>query len=331
MQKKNILISKSIPSDVKSYHEFCTFFGLKELIKVPTRTTTSSSTFIDHILASYPERVTQCRVIDVSLSDHQLLYCTRKISRIESGSHKQIQFRSFKHYTVDLFDQELSKLNFPNYQNYNEINEAYNDFIQKIMSVIDRVAPIKERRVKQNSQEWFDGEIAYEIKNRDKLFKKFKKSKLHIDKDIYNAARFKVRKMIFNKKRSFLEKKLSGSIAKPKDIRKALKSLGLPNKIGFPSCEVNALKINNTVERDANSVLEGFKNYYSTLAENLVKMLPKAPNKYSTNTVIKYYEHMIQGCHFNLTSVSEYSIITILKVTQVSKAAGLDDLSGSFL
>ena len=38
------------------------------------------------------------------------------------------------------------------------------------------------------------GEIANEIKNRDKLFKKFKKSKLHIDKDIYNAARYKVGK-----------------------------------------------------------------------------------------------------------------------------------------
>ena len=30
--------------------------------------------------------------------------------------------------------------------------------------------PIKETQVKQNSQEWFDGEIANEIKNRDKLF-----------------------------------------------------------------------------------------------------------------------------------------------------------------
>ena len=74
------------------------------------------------------------------------------------------------------------------------------------MSVIAKVAPIKERRVKQNSQEWFDGEIADEIKNRDKLFKKFKKSKLHIDKDIYNVARYKVRKMIFDKNRSFFEK-----------------------------------------------------------------------------------------------------------------------------
>ena len=123
------------------------------------------------------------------------------------------------------------------------------------------------------------GEIADEIKNRDKLFKKFKKSKLHIDKDIYNAARYKVKKMIFNKKRSYFEKKLSESIGKPKDLWKALKSLGLPNKIS--SCEVSALKINNAVEHDANSVLLGFKDYYSTtFAENFVNMLPKALNKY---------------------------------------------------
>ena len=60
-------------------------------------------------------------------------------------------------------------------------------------------------------------------------------------------------------------------------------------------------------------------------------MLPKAPNKYSINTVVTYYEHMIQGCHFNLISVSGNSILTILKATQVSKAAGLDNLSGHFL
>ena len=137
---------------------------LKQLIKVPTRTTTSSSTIIDHILASYLERVAQCGVIEVSLSDHQLIYCTRKISRIKRGSHKQMQFRSFKHYTVNLFEQELSKLNFPNYQNYNEINEAYNDFIQKFMSVIDRVAPIKKDGLNQTLRNGLMGRLRMKLK-----------------------------------------------------------------------------------------------------------------------------------------------------------------------
>ena len=52
---------------------------------------------------------------------------------------------------------------------------------------------------------------------------------------------------------------------------------GLPSEMS--SCEVNTLKINNKVEQDFNSVLKGFRNYYSILAENLVKMLSKPTNK----------------------------------------------------
>ena len=108
-----------------------------------------------------------------------------------------------------------------------------------------------------------------------------------------------------------------------------MRSLGLPSKTS--SCEVNVLKINSKVEHDFNSVLEGFRNYYSTLAVNLVKMLPKPTNKYSINSVIKYYEQLFPSDYFHLTSVSKNSILTILKATQVSKAAGIDNLSGRFL
>ena len=65
-----MLNKKSIPSDVKSYYEFCTFFRLHQLIKVQTCITCNSVTIIDHILASYPERVTQQGIIDVGLCDH---------------------------------------------------------------------------------------------------------------------------------------------------------------------------------------------------------------------------------------------------------------------
>ena len=87
-----------------------------------------------------------------------------------------------------------------------------------------------------------------------------------------------------------------------------MRSLGLLSKTS--SCEVSALKIKNTVEHDVNSVLEGFSNYYSALAENLVKMLPKPLNKYFINTFIKYYEHVILDYYFHLASVSEISILT---------------------
>ena len=64
------------------------------------------------------------------------------------------------------------------------------------MEVIDLVAPIKSRRIKQNSQERFDGEVAEKKSVLDKLFKKFKKSKLHIDKKIYKIAQYEGQKLI---------------------------------------------------------------------------------------------------------------------------------------
>ena len=132
-----------------------------------------------------------------------------------------------------------------------------------------------------------------------------------------------IHKLILNKK------KLSECIGKPKELWKALKSLGLPNKTA--SCEVSALKVNKTVQRDSNLVLGGFKDYHSNLARNLLKKLPKPPNKFTLNSVFQHYKGIIQSNSLNLATVSENTILTILKNTKVSKAAGLDNLSCRFL
>ena len=72
------------------------------------------------------------------------------------------------------------------------------------MGIIDLVATIKSKRIKRNSQELFDGEVTEKISVRGKLFKKCKKSKFHIDKEIYKIARYEVQKLISYKKKSFL-------------------------------------------------------------------------------------------------------------------------------
>ena len=86
------------------------------------------------------------------------------------------------------------------------------------MSVIDKLAPSKTKRIKGNSQEWFDGEVLESIALRDKLFKKFKRSKLNVDKEIYNKARNRSHRLILQKKKEYFENKLKENIAKPKDL-----------------------------------------------------------------------------------------------------------------
>ena len=91
------------------------------------------------------------------------------------------------------------------------MNKAYENFIQKLMSVIDKLAPVKTERVKGNSQEWFDREVLESIALRDKLFKKFKRSKLNVDKEFYNKARNKLHRLILQKKKKrVLRKQIKG-------------------------------------------------------------------------------------------------------------------------
>ena len=87
--EKNLNTSRGktvISPDVKSYIEFCSTLGLKQLIKAPTRITSSTSTLTDHILTSSSEKVVQAGIIETSLSDHQRIFCTRKIKRAKPNT-----------------------------------------------------------------------------------------------------------------------------------------------------------------------------------------------------------------------------------------------------
>ena len=180
--------------------------GLKQLIQSPTRVTCSTSTLTDHILASAPSRVSQKGVINEGVSNHQLIFCTRKISRIKTGgAHKYLNFWSLKNYTADYYKEALKQIDFPNYENFGDDYEVYSNFFQKLMTVIDKIAPYKSKRVKGNSQKWLDGEVFEKLNLRNKLFKKFKKSRLYIDKELYKKSKYDALKLIASKKQAFFD------------------------------------------------------------------------------------------------------------------------------
>ena len=63
------------------------------------------------------------------------------------------------------------------------------------------------------------------ISERDKLFKKFKNSCLHVDKDKEcKEAKNEVQKLICTKKKAYFGRKLADNIGKSKEIWKILKS-----------------------------------------------------------------------------------------------------------
>ncbi len=89
-----IFNGKQVPNGIKKYREFCANHDLKQIITSPTRITEKSSTLLDHILTNSSDKVSQSGVLDLGLSDHQLIYCTRKTIKNKPNKHKYIKLRS---------------------------------------------------------------------------------------------------------------------------------------------------------------------------------------------------------------------------------------------
>ena len=92
--------------------------------------------------------------------------------------HNQIRVQSLKKYTPKLLIKELKKINFPNYNIFSNVNIANLDLVEKILRVVDKIAPFKDLRIKKNTLDWFDDKVAKAIKLREKRLKPFKSTKL---------------------------------------------------------------------------------------------------------------------------------------------------------
>ena len=106
---------KHIPNGIKRYKEFCSLHGIEKLLTLPNPITNNSSFLLDHILTNTADRISQFGIVNVGLSDHQLIYCTRKITRTRLNTHKYVKMRSLKYYSEDLYVKKLKlkKLTFP--------------------------------------------------------------------------------------------------------------------------------------------------------------------------------------------------------------------------
>ena len=199
-----------------------------------------------------------------------------------------------------------------------------------MLNVIDNVAPWKTARVKNNTPEWFDQDIFQKIKIRRKAFKKFKKSKLHIDYDFYRQARNSVIQTIKRKKESFIKDELAENINEPKKLWKTIKSLGLPSKIS--SSAKICLKEKNKVIFEPKQVSEIFNKYFSSLAENLVAKLPPAPKIFNNVSTKLYYQQFdVVSENFSFSECNCEQIEKIIQSFNIAKAAGIDNLNCRFL
>ena len=134
------------------------------------------STIIDHILCNDKEKVVQQGSICIGLSDHNLIYCTRKVSKIPINRHNTIKIRSLKNYCHEDFTSKLENVDWSSVLCSEDVNENWSTFTNVFTDILNTVAPVKEIRLKTRTEPWINSEILELIHERDVLLQSFKKN-----------------------------------------------------------------------------------------------------------------------------------------------------------
>ena len=187
---------------------YCSIYGFKQLINCPTRITCDTSTLIDYILTNSQDNISQSGVAGTAISDHNMIYYTRKMLKAKYNKHKELTFCSLRNYSVDVYKEALERPSLPNYDNFHNPDIAFNEFINRIDCVVNAIAPFKTVRVKNNTSEWFGGEITGKTHIRDKLYRRFELTKLHVHEEMYKQVRNAVQNLIRKKRKTYFGEKL---------------------------------------------------------------------------------------------------------------------------
>ena len=146
--------------------------SLTQIIDTPTRVTSTSSSIIDHVYVNHPENIIEINVPKIALSDHYPICVTRKINKKDcpNGTHKTIEYRCFKKFNEESFLEELKELNLDQIEYINDTEAAIEMWYTLFLSLINKHAPLKTKRVKYSHQPgWMTDEIKDAQRKRDYL------------------------------------------------------------------------------------------------------------------------------------------------------------------
>ena len=116
--------------------------------------------------------------VKLLISDHYAIFGNRRLNISErKNAHQTITYRSFKHFDVEAFRNELFDAPWEIIENFTNVNDMVQVWNSLFLEIVNKYAHIKRHRVKKSRQlDWLDPDILDTIKERNnaKLMVTFK-------------------------------------------------------------------------------------------------------------------------------------------------------------
>ena len=134
--------------EARALLEFCTTFGLTQLINSPTRITESSQSLIDVIITINKDIVTSSGVLASSISDQNLIYLLLNL-KVPRAKPSYVSIRSYKNYNPTKFLEDLQFAPFHIMVNFfHDISDQVDVYNTLFLEYLNENEPIKRIKIK---------------------------------------------------------------------------------------------------------------------------------------------------------------------------------------
>jgi hypothetical protein len=290
-------------------------------ITLPTRVTPSSKTLIDNIFTSPIKFEKVSGNLTTGISDHLPQFLLIKKS-FKSSSQESFS-RDWKN-----FDQEHFLLDFMS-TDWHQILDvtrgnpdlSFDSFFDKLSGLLDTHVPSRKltrKQAKFKQKPWVTSAIKKSMYKRDKILQKFLKAKdatvkinLHSQ---YKTYRNSIVNLIRVSKQNYFSHYFLQNSKNSRMIWKGVNEY-LNNK---KQNKVNniSLKINNETISDPAKTVNIFNNFFTSIADDIRKNIPKALNDYK-----KYLKNPLQNS-FYFHPVTIIEMINTIKSIKPNKSCG---------
>ena len=309
----------------KHMQQIYSTYELKQLINKPTRETSQQSTLIDHIATSHINNIVSSGVLEISLSDHYLVYCVRKFRGALKTKHKVVTTRQMKKFNESAFLQDLALIDWSLIlQNGTDLNEQVRNWCEMLSMIIEKYAPLRKRRAAERYAPWYTSELSKLSKVRDKIKKAAVKNQSDLLFAAYKQIRNKVTNMNQKLKRDFFSDKIKTFEGNVKETWKTINQM--INKRS-KTTHNSSLEDGDKDITDSQQIADAMNQYFCNIREKLSSKIPTRKNPLLSGDV-KINQH---SKIFRFKNVVEVQIRRAMKSLKTSNGFGLDGISSSFL
>lgn len=255
-------------SHSKSWLDLTENFQLKQMINEHTRVTANSSSLIDHIFTSNPNKVRRVKVPKISLSDHFPICIVLKDRFGLKHCHRSINYRPFSTLDQQQFLDDLSQCPWDSVNDQEDVDQSLETWYNLLQSVVDKHLPLKSKRVKRIKQpEWMTDEIIDCMKKRDhhKAMHDFTK---------YKSERNRCVSLIREAKKIYYQSCITKSKGDSSKLWKYINELAPKDVKPAPT----TLKEGNTVLTSTLDICESFNNYFATVVDEYLPTSTSLPD-----------------------------------------------------